>query len=141
MLLSRCLSLSGENELAGPIRSLLSDGLIAAGEKSSFSISEKGLQVLHEQPDSRERVANYLAIWHNRAFKEFFTGDREAAKLYLGFKWYYQSRLAEIDGTDPPPLPEDNDWPFDPSRVPRKPHPYAGAGEVALPLPEPSREE
>jgi len=78
----------------------------------------------------------------------------ELSKQALNKRWEYQKKLAELEGTEPPEAPAELEdffrgWhrgnprgrdPDQPARVPRRPLPNAGAGEVALPIPKQSTE-
>lgn len=99
-----------------------------------------------------------IATWHNRARMAVSVNQRELALIALEKKWQYEVQLAKIHGSEPPPKPQDPgdltplshypppgrgfppDRPMDNSRVPKKPLPEAGSGEVALSEPEPQEQ-
>jgi len=123
----------------------------------SSQIVESNVQ---EQEDIREelKVAQERAsTWRNRALMARQQNNEELAQQALERMRRYEAEAAhllkksppndkdipneDVDrGDDPEPgidYPGNPPWrPYDPSRVPKKPLPSSGAGEVAMPLPE-----
>jgi len=112
-----------------------------------------------EDLDKRQSYKDKIETWMNRAAMAYQQKNMELAKQALDRRWQFQIKLAELEGTqrpDPPDDPEEyfkgldrgsprgggpNRWPYgsdpdNPARVPKRPLPTAGAGEVALPLPD-----
>lgn len=109
----------------------------------------------------------WLRVWFIRALKSERSGDNELLEEALEQCWKIQKTICEFTGREIPerPLsssevvpwlgtdlpaspggpadkrgPEPPGEPDNPARVPRKPLPYAGAGEVTLPLPTKSED-
>jgi hypothetical protein len=118
--------------------------------------------MLKKFPDAKpEEVKAQIETWLNRAAMAYQQHNIDLSKVALMRRWQYQELLAELEGTEPPELPQEPEYyfgrsdggspnpqgggpgfgprrrdPDQPAPVPRRPLPNAGAGEVALPLPE-----
>jgi hypothetical protein len=113
-----------------------------------------------------EKLKERIVTWLNRAAMAYEQNNIDLSKQALYRRWQCQRELAELEGTEPPEPPKEPDdyfkgldrgnWkpqsgdpgfgpsgrdPDQPAPVPRRPLPTAGAGEVALPLPEKSEGE
>lgn len=115
---------------------------------------------VQEQEDIREKLKvaqERASTWRNRALMARQQNNEDLAQQALARARQYEAEAAylqkkappgptdvprdDVDkGDDPDPgidYPDDRPWrPYDPSRVPKKPLPSSGAGEVAMPLPE-----
>lgn len=115
---------------------------------------------VQEQEDIRDKLKvaqERASTWRNRALMARQQNNEDLVKQALLRMWQYQAEAACLLGKKPPPRPKDippadvdvgegpdpgTDYPgnppwrpYDPSRVPRKPLPFSGGTEVALPLP------
>jgi hypothetical protein len=110
---------------------------------------------MHDKEEPQQKLKHQIDIWLNRALMAYQQDKMDLTKTALDKRWEYQKALAELEGSPPPPAPEDpkrffRDWdqgpgfgrkgrdPDQPAPVPLRPYPAAGAGEIALPLPESS---
>jgi hypothetical protein len=110
-----------------------------------------------------KKAKEQVETWLNRAAMAYEMGNLELSEQALMRRWQYQKLLSELEGTELPELPKKPEeffrgWdrgnpnpkgdgpgfgprrydPDQPAPVPRRPLPNAGAGEIALPLPEQS---
>jgi hypothetical protein len=95
-------------------------------------------------------VKTQISTWQNRAWMASQQGNQDLVQQALTHKHRYEKRLAELLGTDPPDEPHvdspfDDDPPQGPSSetsgVPRRPLPTAGGNAIALPLPDPEKDD
>ena len=102
-----------------------------------------------------EKAIEQAQVWRNRAMMARQQRNDDLEQQALDRMWQYQVLTSKLRGVEPPPGPPLagnplGDWgmgdsppsdpdnprrPYDPSRVPRKPLPFSGGTEVALPLP------
>jgi hypothetical protein len=107
-----------------------------------------------------QRIKDQIETWLGRAAMAYQQRNLDLTKQALNYRWQYQIRLAELEGTEPtaPPAepdeffrsldrgqgpgrgPVDRD-PDQPAPVPRRPLPNAGAGAISLPLPDASTKD
>ncbi|HIA55409.1 MAG TPA: hypothetical protein EYN91_25550 [Candidatus Melainabacteria bacterium] len=126
-------------------------------DSKSSQIDEPNVK---EQEDIREKLKvaqERASTWRNRAQMARQQNNEDLAQQALARARQYEAEAAylqkkappepkdisndDVDrGDDPDPgidYPGNPPWrPYDPSRVPKKPLPSSGAGEVAMPLPE-----
>ncbi len=110
-----------------------------------------------EMQEELKVLRNRAYTWRNRAQMARQQNNEDLVQQALERMWQCQVKAAELQGKSHPPRPDeipsdldmgddadpgiDNKghppWrPYDPSRVPKKPLPSSGGGEVALPLPK-----
>jgi hypothetical protein len=100
----------------------------------------------------QQKLQAQAQTWLNRAGMAYQQKKNFLADQALSRMWAYQRDLATLNETSEPPYPEAAEEFFkdkfgpapgaddSPSLVPKRPYPSAGAGEIALPLPNPAEE-
>ena len=115
----------------------------------------------NKMEDEIEVCRMRIRVWFERAAEAYEKDSIALSKDALLRWWQYRHALAELEGTEPPEQPkapiyyfawrEDSKHtssfyrrpssdPDQPALVPLRPRPYAGAGEIELPLPESPQE-
>jgi hypothetical protein len=110
---------------------------------------------MQNEGSDTKRLRDQIETWLNRAAMAYQMNHDELSKQALHYRWEYQKQLALLEGTEPPEAPQEPEdffrgWdrggprkrdPDQPAPVPRRPLPNAGAGEIALPIPEQSSDD
>lgn len=132
---------------------------------SEMTLQERRQERIREQnllQKELDKSVEEVRKWRNRAWMARKQSNADLEQQALDRMWHHQVDVAKLKGIEPPPAPPtageflydsgsggspsaggpDDPWrPENPSRVPKKPLPFSGGNEIALPLPQPDEDD